>query len=181
MGPIAYSLCQKPVVGFAMFVATLCEFPPLIDGAPISLAVAGSVATRAFSVPVDKTYEFDLTFDFQSGHAYSQGQVVGTNFNSYCQGAPVRYQEIPQGKRTELGRPIPLQVVVSRKVDRTVVFEQTFASLCMFTARPFIKVRMIGQVRLNRGDYIAEVRNVEPQAGLDGVLTSVSLVSGHGK
>jgi hypothetical protein len=180
MGPIAYSLCQKKIIGFAMFAATLCIFPPLIEGIPISLATAGSVATSTFHVPVDKSYEFDLAFDFQSGKTYSEDQIAGTNYSKYCQGA-VDYQEIPLESRIGLGRTIPIRVVVRNNLDRTVVFDQTFTTLCVFGTRAFIKMRKIGQVQLNRGDYIAEVKNIEAQTGLEGIRTYVSLVSGHGK
>lgn len=181
MGPIAYSLCHKPAIGIAMLISTLCAFPPLLQDAPIALDSAGSVAGGAFTVPVDKSYLFILKFQFPSGKAYSDDRVGGTSYNQYCHG-PIDYQEIPLQQRKDLGNPIPIQVIVRSKTDGAVVVDHTFTSLCITGhSAPFIKWRDIGRVRLVRGDYIAEVKNLDAQPGLDGVLVSVSLVAGDAK
>lgn len=158
MGPMTYALCQKPVIGIAMFVASLCAFPPLILNEPLSLATAGAAASKEFVVPVDKSYSFDLAFAFPSLEAIRRDDVVG--------------------------RPIPIHVWIKRKADGRVVVDKTFVSLLEFAnsgADHPTKWRKIGRVDLARGEYRVEMTNLEAQAGLDGVTTSFSLVGGHGK
>lgn len=182
MGPIVYSLCQKPVIGLAMFSATFCDFPPLVQRAPISLEAQGETVVRTFSVPVDKSYEFDLEFEFPSREAIHEDQVVGTSYNEYCEGN-IYHKDIPTAPRENLGRAIPIQVLVRNKVDGRIVFNQTFHSLCMFASggKSFVKWRKIGRVPLARGEYDFEVKNMVAQTGLVGVHTYISVVSGRGK
>lgn len=182
MGPIAYSLCQKPVIGLVMYLSFACAFPPLVADKPLALSEAGATASTAFSVPVDKSYSLDLTFTFQNAWAMRQDEVVGTRYDQDCEPG-VNYADIALAQLPGLGRPIPLRVVVRRKSDNAVVIERTFTTLCNVAtgiahAR---KTRQVGRIDLVRGDYLLVITNLQPQAGLDGVATSFSLVSGHGK
>jgi hypothetical protein len=181
MGPITYSLCQKPVIGLVMFATTLCAFPPLISDLPLSLAESGTVATKAFTVPVDKSYFFDVNFEFPSADAFLHDSTVGTRFDANCR---LPYHDIPIQKRDGLGRPIAFHVLIRRRSDRAVVIDRTFESLCLYARggpKWTVKTRTIGRVELTRGQYIAEIENLEAQPGLAGVKASVSLVAGHGK
>ncbi|NHZ91660.1 hypothetical protein F2P45_22010 [Massilia sp. CCM 8733] len=182
MGPIAYSLCQKPVIGLVMHITFACSFPPLIADQPLALSEAGVTASTAFSVPVDKRYSLDLTFAFQNAWAMRQDEIVGSRYDKHCEPG-VNYGDIPVAQLPGLGRPIPFRVAVQRKSDKAVVIERTFTSLCKVSggidrAR---KTRQIGRLDLTRGEYILVITNLERQAGLDGVATSFSLVPGHGK
>lgn len=182
-GPTTYALCQKPVIGIAMFVASLCVFPPLILNEPLSLTTAGATAAKEFVATVDKSYLFDLAFEFPSIEAMKRDGVVGTGYSGVCDDA-VKYEDIATVRREDLGRPVPIRVSIKRKSDGRVVVDQTFVSLCTFgssgSEHP-TKWRKIGRVELTRGKYLVEVTNLEAQAGLDGVATSFSLVGGHGK
>lgn len=183
MGPMTYALCQKPVIGMAMFVASLCIFPPLIPSEPISLTTAGAQSRKEFVVPVDKSYLFDLAFRFPSIEAMKHDDVVGTGYSDGCDGT-LKYEDVPALGRTDLGHPIPIHITIKREPDRRVVVDRTFVSLCMFGSsgrEDPTKWRKIGRVELTRGKYLVEVTNLEAQAGLDGVATSFSLVGGHGK
>jgi hypothetical protein len=181
MGPIAYALCQKPVIGLAMFVTSLCAFPPLLHHVPISLEAQGETASVAFTVPVEKEYEFDLEFDFPSREAISEDQVVGKSYDQYCQNVPLDEVEWTPGNVR--GRPIPVQVLVRNKRDGQLIVNQTFNTLCMYASggKNFDKWRKIGRVRLAVGEYTFEIKNVKAQAGLAEVHTYISLVGGHGK
>jgi len=180
MGPTTYALCQKPVIGVAMWITSLCAFPPLFSEAPLALSVGGATISQAFKVRVDKRYGFDLGFDFPSVAARLQDKVAGSTYNEYCRG-DISYQDIPVAYREPLGHPIPLKVVVRRKSDNAVVFDRVFMTLCVFAHGENKKWRSIGGVDLVRGDYVAEITNLESQSGLDGVKTYISLVAGHGK
>ena len=182
MGPIAYSLCQKPVIGLVMYITFACSFPPLIADQPLALSEAGVTASAAFSVPVDKSYSLDLTFAFPNAWAMRKDEIVGSRYDQHCEPG-VDYGDIPVAQLPGLGRPIPFRVVVQRKSDKAVVIERTFTSLCQVSsgidrAR---KTRQIGRLDLVRGDYILVITNLARQDGLDRVATTFSLVPGHGK
>jgi hypothetical protein len=166
-----------------MFVASLCAFPPLIRNEPLPLTSAGSVASKEFVVPVDKSYLFDLAFEFPSIEAIRRDEIVGSRYDKYCEG-DVKIEEIPALQGQGLGHPIPIHITIRRKSDRSVVVDRTFVSLCQIATSasgPPTKLRKIGRVELLRGEYVVEVTNLEAQRGLDGVKTSFSLVGGHGK
>ena len=56
MGPIAYNLCHKEVIGVAMWITGLCSFPPLITPTDVSLQEPGVVLRKDFNAPLDKSY-----------------------------------------------------------------------------------------------------------------------------
>lgn len=184
MGPITYSLCQKPVIGFVMWAAFLCGFPPLIPNEPFPLTGAGAIVIKEFEVPVDNAYVFELMFEFPSGTERLSDQLVGSWPLDYC-GQNVRYEDIynniPEPQRAKMGRPIPIRVVVRRMSDRSVVADHTHMTLCSSRFNSTMKWRPIGWVTLNRGKYIAEVTNLESQPGFDGIKTMLTLIKGYGK
>ncbi|MYN09117.1 DUF5625 family protein [Pseudoduganella aquatica] len=184
MGPLAYTLCQKSVIGVGMFVTGLCAFPPLIPDTPLPLSTAAPTVTVPFTVPVDKSYEFDLRFTPQAKEDLQRiGQVAGTHYDGeYCEGK-TSYENIPLARREGLGQPIPVRVVVRSRPGGAVVVDQTFISLCKFAAggADMAVLRKIGRIDLVRGDYSAEVSSPGTVPELAGIKTSFMLVSGHGK
>ena len=180
MGPTTYALCKKPVIGVVMWITSLCVFPPLFSDAPLSLSKAGTTLSQTFNVKVDKRYGFELEFEFPSVAARVHDQVAGSTYNENCRD-DVAYQDILPAYRAELGQPIPIRVVVRRKSDQAVVMDRTFRTLCIFAHGDNKKSRSIGGVDLVRGDYVAEITNLESHPEFDGIKTYVSLAAGHGK
>jgi hypothetical protein len=182
MGPTAYALCQKPVIGLLMFVSSLCVFPPLVDHAPMSLASAQSSASAAFTVRVEKTYTIELSFAYPDAAALRRDEIVGSRYDSHC-GPDVNYDEIPLEQRAGLGRPIPVHVVVRRASNRAVVMDQKLTSLCRVSTQfePPIASRLLGRVALGQGDYVIEVTNLQTQDGMEDIKTSFSVITGYGK
>lgn len=180
MGPIAYALCQKPVVGLVMFVTGACAFPPLFSHAPLALQQAGAVVVQEIEVPVGKPYFLGVHFAFPSAQALGADEVVGERHDANC---GLDYQDIPAPQKVGLGRPIALHVRIRDKRSGVVATDKVFESLCLtsFSARGFEKTRAAGRVDLAAGTYIVEIRNLASQAGLEAVKTSVSLVAGYGK
>ena len=176
MGPTTYTLCQKAVIGPAMWIAGLCTFPPLINDASLPLSSAGAAVTTPFSVPVDKDYKFILEFEFKSAEARLRDMIVGGSYRTECEKEPAALLGKP-----EYGRPIPVRVVVRKAKDRTVVIDQQFTSLCVVGHVANRKSRGIGWVSLTRGEYTAEITNVDAQEDMTDIKTSISLVSGSGK
>lgn len=181
MGPITYWLCEKPVIGVVMWISSLCAFPPLFSNEPIALSIANSTVSKAFVVPVDKKYPLTLTFAFESLQARLSDQIVGDRFDENCY-KQERYEDIPENKRSGLGRPIPFKVSVRRTSDRVVVLNKTFVSLCRASHNGANeKSRTIAWLELPRGEYTLEVINLQGQLGLERVKTHVSLYAGYGK
>ena len=180
MGPIAYALCAKPVIGLMMYATAQCAFPPLFQGVPLAMAQAGATATARFTVPVDKSYPLLVNFTFPDNEARLRDRIVGERHDSYCDGRP--YAQVPSFARDGLGQPIPLRVVVRRQGDGRIVAERTVDSLCVsahdLRSR---KSRHVADVALTRGDYIAEITNLAAQPGLAGVAVDVMLAGGMGK
>jgi hypothetical protein len=181
MGPITYSLCQKPLIGPVMWITSLCAFPPLFSNESITLSTLESSVSKSFTVPVDKKYPLAVTFEFESVEARRKDEIVGNTFNESCNDN-VRYEEIPEGKRAGLGRPIPFKVIVRKAVDQSVVLERTFVSLCETSSdSKNRKTRTIGLLELPRGEYSAVVTNLQAQPGMERVKTYISLYGGSGK
>lgn len=180
MGPIAYSLCQKPIIGVVLFITSLCAFPPLFMGEPITLTTAGSKVSKAFSVPVEKKYPLVVSFEFQSIETRLSDQIIGDRHSRDCDGE-VRFEDIPEIRRAGLGQPIPFKVVVRSASNRQVVVDRTYNSLCITSHNGNEKTRTIGWLELPRGDYTVDVTNLQAQTGLDGVMTQISLYAGQGK
>lgn len=180
MGPVTYALCQKPVIGLLMYMSTLCAFPPLILEEPLSLVRVGSSVSKAFVVPVDKTYWFDLALEFPSMEALQRNPMPKPGYG--C-AAGTAAEETPMESGKAVGA-IPIHVSIRRQSDGRLIMDQTFMSRCQFAMsggeHPTLW-QEIGRVELTPGKYVAEVSNVEAQPGLDGVKTSFSLVGGHGK
>lgn len=181
MGPTTYALCQKSFLGPAMWIAGLCAFPPLFSGEHIDLSIPGTSIAKSFGSPVAKSYPLAVTFEFPSLEARLADQVVGDRYSENCRDG-IRYEEIPEVQRKGLGRPIPFRVVIRKSVDRSVVLERTFVSLCETSSNgKNSKTRTIGWLPLAVGDYVAEVTNLEGQSDLSGVKTAISLYGGQGK
>lgn len=180
MGPTTYALCQKPVIGVVMLITSLCTFPPLFSNEPFPLSQAGTNISKAFTVPVDKDYRFELGFEFPSVEARLSDQIVGSGFDANCT-RDVKYQDIPEAQRLGLGRPMSFHVVIRRATDRTVFIDRTFDSRCVTSFVENKKWRTIGWAELPRGNYIAEVTNLESQRDLININTHISLIAGTGK
>ena len=180
MGPTTYALCQKPVIGFVMWITTLCSFPPLFKDAPISLENAGSSVSVLFTAPVTKLYPLEISFEFPSAEALLNDNIVGSRNGEYCRDT-FKYTDIPVSKRADLGQPIPFRVVIRNEPGKKVVVDRIFESLCIASRNVKKKNRTIGFLDLTEGNYSAEVISLESQRNLEGVKTTISLESGYGK
>jgi hypothetical protein len=176
MGPIAYALCQKAILGPAMWITGLCSFPSLIENVPLPLDAVATVRSSSFTVPVDKNYEFLLEFEFVSTEARLQDKMVGSSYAADCEDNPTSLLEKP-----EYGHPIPIRVVIRHAVNRAVIVDAKFITLCIQGHAGNRKMRSIGWVTLARGEYTAEVTNLAIQDGFANIKASVSLGPGSGK
>jgi hypothetical protein len=169
-----------------MFIFFLCGAPQLFEDAPIDLTLAGSMVTRKVHAPVDMNYHLQAAFEFPSTTVRVNDQVIGQNYTKHCMGLAVsnfdlvsgeriRYEDIPDIERSELGHPIPFRVVIRTANDRSIVVEETFESLCTRGWSEKFKFRDIAWVHLPIGDYVVDVTNLEAQPDLNNVNTTISL------
>ena len=168
MGPIAYSLCQKPVIGVVMFITSLCVFPPLFENEPIPLMQADTKVVKAFKVSVAKKYFVELTFRFPSAKERLDDQLVRAMVDRNC-------------VENESGRTALFRVTVRRSPGQSIVSQQTFSSLCGQGYTTTDQLERIGSVELDQGNYTLELTNLQAHPGLERVEAQVSLVAGHGK
>jgi hypothetical protein len=186
MSPTTYALCQKPILGLVLLIVNACTFPPLIADLPLSLASSGTSAEKRVDVTVEKYYFFELKFEFSSLAALQQDQVIGTgsNYGKHCEGEG-KVEDVTPFLQEGAGRPIPIQIVISKSIDRQIIVDRVFLTMCRYASgkdhdHPVVW-RKIGRVHLAPGQYRVAIKNLERQSGLDGVVTTVSLVAGHGK
>lgn len=181
MGPIAYTLCHKPLIGLAMFVSGMCAFPALIDRQPIDLTKAGATVSVPFEAPVDKRYTLDLVFAFASKEAMDRDDIVGQGYDARCL-EKLSPEAVLAAQRDGFGRPTTLHVTVRRRADNVPVVDQTFVSQCTSSRGPgYTKWRLAGRIDLKRGEYVMQVTNPIAQAGLENIGTTFALVSGESK
>ena len=181
MGPITYSLCQKPVIGLAMWITSLCVFPPLINDEPFPINKENTSITIPFEVPVDKKYSLEMNFKFPSNEAYNLDKIVGTRYNQYCYNQ-TKYEDIPEFERAGLGQPIIFKIVVREEENDSIIFDKTIESLCTTSnGKDYRKTRTITRIPLIRGNYIINIISINKQNNLDNVKTSVSLKAGRSK
>ena len=167
MGPIAYSMCQKPVIGILMFATNLCAFPPLIYNEPL-LEIG---ASKEFNVPVDKSYSLDF-------HLFTRQSMECASAASF------------QIKETSIDIPFSFHVVIAKQLDQSAVLAKIFQVSFKVAAPTDSQSQSSNQwsnsikIELARGDYTARIDAIDQSgcfAGIKIVNSSYSLVSGHGK
>ena len=174
MGPTTYALCQKPVIGILLWIANMCVSSTLIDGLPISFATVQTVSSKPFKVRVDEVYGFGMQFEFDSVEKRIADKLTGTGFDKTC-----RSSELISENSAELqevhGVVIPLKIVIRKIGSNVIVTDEIFNSRCTFGSSEKTKYRGVRGVRLERGEYIAEITNLQTVADFDEIKTSISL------
>ena len=178
MGPIAYSLCQKPVLGLVMFLASACAFPPLVDQQALPLQKADARAVTEFEAPVGKTYFLELNFHDGAASGMRTDDIAGTYPYQDC---GHDYAAIPAARRATMGPPVPLHVLVREKRTGRVRIDGVFNVQCAVSWGFETVTRTAARVTLPAGTYVLEVRNLQSQPWVGKVRTTVSLGPGHMK
>ena len=173
MGPITYALCKKPLIGIVLFASSACAFPPLFHDEALPLQQAQASFVKEFEAPVSKTYFLQLRFHFPTVQAKEANTVVGSRHEVHCKRDGTQ--------QAGVGSPIPIQVLIREQRSGKVMLDRVADTLCISDGTSLVKERRLARLELARGKYIAEIRNLESQAGLDGVKTTVSLFSGMRK
>lgn len=178
MGPIAYSLCQKPVLGLAMYLASACAFPPLFDGEALPLQQADARLVKEFKAPVGKSYFLALNFHDAEASGMRTDDIVGSHPYQDC---GHDYAEIPPARRADMGPPIPLHIVVREKSTGKVWIDQVSNVQCSVSWGAQTVTRTAARIALPAGLYVMELRNLQSQPWVRRVRTTVSLGPGHMK
>ncbi|KQV56394.1 MULTISPECIES: DUF5625 family protein [unclassified Duganella] len=176
MSPFIYNLCHKPIVGLAMATVALCEFPPLMKDVQMKLGEAGTVVTADVEVPVDLKYDLMLELSNPAGDSLSKQDVsiIGDRRVEDC-GEGVDLAKVPKQERASFGRPMAFKVEVRHKPDNALVYSRTANTLCVASKWANQRSRSLGNFALARGAYSVRVENVDAQAGLGHLNTTVML------
>ena len=183
MGPITSSLCHSPVLGIAMWLSTLCAFPPPMPEKSVSLDAPGLILSSTFDAPIDYSYQLILTFTFPTLDDRLKDKFVGDRYATVaeCDGT-VRYEEIPAERRIGLGEPVPLKVTVTDLSSSETVFDKTTYSLCeAFHDGKLEKGRIVSDIGLKRGKYRIEVTNILSEPAVKGIKIGMMLAPHHAK
>jgi len=178
MGPIAYSLCQKPVIGLLMWATSMCTFPPLFDNVTLNVSEVNSSISVDFEVEVERNYNLEMSFAFASKMLYKEDDVVGSRYSQYCFDN-VKFKDIPLKERTNLGKPLEFTVLVKEKESKLIVYDETIESLCITSHRYNSKVRLLAKIPLKEGEYIVNVTSLNSYKSLNDVNTTLTLNSGR--
>lgn len=176
MGPLLYSLCQKPLLGWAMASAALCDFPPLMKDVSLELAAAGAMVTAEVQVPVDLSYALRLELRKPDGRALSRQEVsiVGDRRVEDC-GDGADLDKVPRHERAGFGRPMAFRVEVRRKPDNMLVHSRLVNTICVAGKWASQRSRSLGNIALVRGTYTVRIQNIDAQAGLEGLNATLAL------
>ncbi|WP_426161513.1 hypothetical protein [Pseudoduganella sp. R-34] len=179
MSPFIYNLCQKPIVGLAMATVALCEFPPLMKDVQMKLGEAGSVAAADVEVPVDLNYSLVLEMSNPAGESLSKQEVsiIGDRRVEECD-ENVDLAKVARQDRASFGRRMTFKVEVRHKPDNLLVHSRTVNTLCVASKWANQRSRSLGNFPLSRGAYSVRIENVEAQAGLERLTTTVVLAPG---
>jgi len=179
MSPFIYNLCQKPIVGLAMASVALCEFPPLMKDVQLKLGEAGTVVTADVEVPVDLSYALMLEMSNPAGESLSKQEVsiIGDRRVEDCEEG-LDLAKVPRQERASFGRPMAFKVEVRRKPDNTLLHSRTVNTLCVASKWANQRSRSLGNFALARGAYSVRIENIDAQAGLEHLTTTVVLAPG---
>lgn len=183
MNPTLYALCQKAVVGPALWITGQCAFPPPLPETPITLASPGEVLSQDVELPVTKGYFLSLGVQFPTVEERVDDQLIGARYDIPCYGQSARQlEDVPAERRPDLGRPVKLQVLALNTKDGTVAWQADIASIC--AAGHDLKRKkhqVLALVHLTAGRYRLLVRNVEARPDLARLDVSLTLHAGTGK
>jgi Domain of unknown function (DUF5625) len=183
MGPIAYSLCQKPILGVAMWLASACAIPPLFAEVPINLVVPETKVTVTFNAPAELKYFLGLSFEFESDEDRFCGTIVSGSVENCYGNTDSNEKPLSEVRKHPLGGlPIPFKVVIHRASDKSIVTEKKFIFSGEWAHDGKIKEdKVIGELALKSGAYTAEITNLAARSGFENVKTKLFLRAGGGK
>jgi len=183
VNPTLFALCQKAVVGPALWITGQCHFPPPLPETPVTLASPGQVLSQEIDVPVTTGYFLSLAVQFPTVEERVNDQRIGGRNNAPCYGPEARrLEDFPAEERTDFGHPVKLQMTALNVKDGTVAWQADIASLCQ-TGHDLKskKHQVLALVPLAEGRYRLQVRNVEARPDLAGLGVFLTLHAGTGK
>lgn len=183
MTPTLFALCQKAVIGPALWITGQCAFAPPLPETPVTLATPGQVLSQEVEVPVTTGYFLSLGVQFPTVQDRLDDRLIGARYDVPCHGQGARQLgDFPAEQRPDLGRPVRLQVTVLTAKDGAVAWQADIASLC--PAGHDLKRKkhqVLALLPLAEGRYRLLVRNIEARPDLAGLDVSVTLHAGSGK
>ena len=159
-----------------MATVALCEFPPLLKDVQMKLSEAGTVVTADVEIPVDLDYALRLEMSDPGGDTLSKQEVsiIGDRRVEDCSEA-TDLAKIPKQERASFGRPMAFKVEVRHKPDNALVHAQMVNTMCVASKWANQRSRSLGKFALARGAYSIRIENMDAQAGLERLNTTVVL------
>lgn len=169
MGPLTYSLCKKPVIGFAMWITSLCAFPPPLPATELDLENRGAAVTKAFEVPLDHLYEINLDVKHSSAEARLNASplslgICGTN------GAAATSSYRGAGG-------LPLRIRISDTKNERVVFEQEYFHPCKTGHTGMEESLQLSDLFLTKGTYLIEIVTLQAASDYASLKPALSIVA----
>lgn len=169
---LAYTVCEKPVIGLVLWLASMCVRVPLAGPLPLELGTAGTRIEATFKAPAERKFALSVEFKFPEAARATVNRIVGQNYSSDCE---IGLENVPEERRVWLGRPIPFHVVVRDMATGAVLRDETIASVCRTSHGTNSVTRQITLLDLKPGAYALAVTNLEAQPGLEAVKTVILL------
>jgi hypothetical protein len=170
----------KGVIGAALWLSTLCAFPPLLKETPIAVARSGTVLSTVFKVPVTQGYFLSARFTFASTQERISDTLVGSSFDAPCYGPGAkRFEDFPSSDRSQLGQPLRLRVTIKSQPSGAAAYSQDIASICRVGHDgAAVKTQVLSLIDLAEGTYSIEVQNLESRPDLEGLHPSLIIHAG---
>lgn len=181
MNPTLYVLCQKAVLGPALWISGLCSFPPLLPESPVSLDAPGLILTKEYEAPVSNNYFLSFHVEFPSVEQRLNDTLIGSKFDVPCYGEEgKKVSDFSTERQFDLGRPVKLHVKVLRLPSETVAWEADISSICRaghdLKAK---KLQVLALTHFTQGKYRIYVTNIEARPDLAAFRTSITIHSGQ--
>ncbi len=174
MNEITYFLCHKPIIGLAMYITSLCAFPPLFSNVPIALSSNQTSTEHTFEAPVATEYTLELVFGY-SAPIETVNAFIGKESVVNCQ-ARFASERLALAAPNGNGRQTPLEVILKR-IDKPSVEQRFFSSGACSPSwwRRGEVGRTIARTELERGKYTIRVRSLAEVALPSGVQSTLQL------
>lgn len=184
MNPTLYSLCQKPILGSAMWLLGLCSFPPLISSTPISFNEEKIVLNSDFEVKVPLKYFIYLKLEYEPDQYSEANEVIGKYDKNYClfekEASEPDFQILADVVK-KVGKATRVELIIRSSNTERELIKKVFLSYCSISHGEKSFTRILANVNLDEGKYHIQIKNLEARSEFDKFNMSIFMTTGAGK
>jgi hypothetical protein len=184
MNQTIYNLCQKPILGSAMWILGLCSFPPLIASTPVSFNEEKVILVSDFEVKVPLKYFIYLKFGYEPGQLSEARAIIGEYNKEFClfeKEASEPDPQIPENIVKSIGRPTRIEIAIRSLATEKEILKKVFLSYCSTSQGENSLTRIIANFPLEKGKYNIQIKNLEARSEFAKLSTSIFMAVGSGK